>query len=243
MFLEHNHVYTLGRGADERHLTFLQEDSPTNTKIREKLARSNRGPGSARLSIDRHVPLQAEQHGVDLVDSLCQTAEPVIAPNGAPIYRIERGGDVTYHGPGQLVAYPLLDLKREPFQADLHWFLRMVEEIIIRSLNAYDIEGKRDDINTGVWVDERKVAAVGVSSSRWITTHGFAINVRPDLDYFDTSVILPCGIEDREVTSIAEILKKRGHDNTPSVHEVAETVLKQMQQVFGIQSDTGMSLT
>ena len=128
----------------------------------------------------------------------------------------------------------MFDLKREPYQADLHWYLRMVEEVIIRTLAHYDIEGNRDEINTGVWVGSNKVAAVGISSSRWITTHGFALNIDPDLSYFDTSVILPCGIEGRGVTSMAEIMKSRGNEAIPTIHNVADVVANTVEEVFGV---------
>ena len=222
LLLEHEPVYTLGRGADESHLTFLEHDEEARTR----LARSNRGTDSARLTIDRRVPLD------EIVEHACDRVCPVLAPNGVPIYRVERGGEVTYHGPGQLVVYPMLDLTRTPYQQDLHWFLRQVEDVVIRTLAHYDIEGHRDDINTGVWVGERKVCAVGVSASRWITTHGFALNVAPELDYFDTSVLLPCGVEGRGVTSISELLKDRGELEAPSVDNVAQRVLECLRDVF-----------
>lgn len=165
-----------------------------------------------------------------------------MAPNGVPIYRVERGGEVTFHGPGMLVVYPLLDLKRHPHKQDLHWYLRMVEQVVIETLREYEIESCRDAINTGVWVDSKKVAAVGVTASKWITTHGFALNVHPDLNYFDTSHILPCGIEGRGVTSMHEILTKRGESNIPTVQDVAVVVLQNIQQLFDIEIQEGHSL-
>jgi lipoate-protein ligase B len=109
---------------------------------------------------------------------------------------------------------------------------------VIQTLQDFDIEGAtRDDVNTGVWVDQKKVAAVGISSSRWITTHGFALNVDPDLSYFDTSMILPCGVEGRGVTSMAEILRKQKGDKKatlPSMEEVAQVVAKNFEKEFGI---------
>jgi lipoyl(octanoyl) transferase len=242
LLFEHTPVYTLGRGADENHLTFLQKEE--NSAFREKLSRKNRGIGSARLSVDRRLLEDDLLHRSDqeAVDILSRSASPVIAPRDVPIFRIERGGEVTFHGPGQLVVYPLLDLQREPYKQDLHWYLRMVEEVIILTLQHYNIEGIRDEINTGVWVGENKVAAVGVSSSRWITTHGFALNVNPDLSYFDTSVILPCGIDGRGVTSIAEVMKDRGDAKVPSVEDVATVVLQSIQDVFGIEVKAGETL-
>lgn len=156
---------------------------------------------------------------------------PVYAPNGAPIYRIERGGEVTYHGPGQLVIYPMLNLRHSAFKQDLHWYLRQVEEVIIQTLREFDIESNRDEINTGVWVGKNKIAAVGVSSSRWITTHGCAINVRPNLDHFDKEIITPCGIEERGVTSMLDVV---GEDSCPSVMEVADVAVKCFGNVFEV---------
>lgn len=241
LIFEHEPVYTLGRGANENHLIFLQKGE--YSEIREKLSRKNRGPDSARLSVDRRVLEDdlLQRPGQEAVDILSKIASPVTAPRNVPIFRIERGGEVTFHGPGQLVVYPLFDLQEDPYKQDLHWFLRMVEEVVILTLQHYNIDACRDEINTGVWVDENKVAAVGVSSSRWITTHGFALNVCPDLSYFDTSVILPCGIDGRGVTSIAEILMARGAQ-VPTVEEVSSVVLQNIQAVFAIDLKTGDTL-
>lgn len=166
---------------------------------------------------------------------------PVMAPNNVPIYRVERGGEVTFHGPGQLVVYPQFDLRRLPFQQDLHWYLRMVEQVVILTLQEFGIEGYRDEINTGVWVNGSKVAAVGVTASKWITTHGFALNICPELQYFDTSNILPCGIEGRGVTSMHDIMKQQhqqqqgGETKRPNIKEVASVVLRNLEQVFEIE--------
>jgi lipoyl(octanoyl) transferase len=125
---------------------------------------------------------------------------------GATFHRIGRGGDVTFHGPGQLVGYPLFDLDR--FFTDLGRYLRTLEEVIIRTCAAYGVTGTRVEGRTGVWIGpderglERKICAMGVRCSRWVTMHGFAFNVTTDLDYFDH--IVPCGIGDRGVTSLAE---------------------------------------
>lgn len=238
MFFQHYPVYTLGRGADENYLAFLG-DSNNHGMLRQRLSRKSRGPGSARLAADKSVDQRIlEMTDDEAVTLLSTIATPVFAPNGAPIYRVERGGEVTFHGPGQLVVYPLFDLKHTPFQDDLHWFLRMVEEVIILTLKHYGIDGTRDDINTGVWVKEQKIAAVGVSASRWITTHGFALNIDPNLRYFDTDFIIPCGIEGRGVTSIANVLEERG-GKTPSIENVASVVTLKLQEVFGIQIDRG----
>jgi lipoyl(octanoyl) transferase len=118
------------------------------------------------------------------------------------LYRIERGGEVTYHCPGQIVAYPILNLRYH--QQDLHWYLRQLEQVIIDVLALHNLTGIRIDGLTGVWIDGKKVAAIGIKVSKWITMHGFALNVCPDLSGFDR--IVPCGIVDRSVTSIAEFI-------------------------------------
>jgi len=155
LLFEHDPVYTLGRGADEENLTFLDREPDGGKHAREKLSRKARGKESARLdsgsfyrqsSSNLQNTLENMLQEVDLFDS----SSPVLAPNGAPIYRIERGGEVTYHGPGQLVAYPLLNLQTRPYKKDLHWYLRCVEEVIIQTLSHYDITGVRDNnINSG----------------------------------------------------------------------------------------------
>ena len=118
------------------------------------------------------------------------------------VYRTERGGEVTYHCPGQLVGYPILNLHHH--QKDLHWYLRQLEDVLIRTLDDYGLAGQRIDGLTGVWVDGYKLAAIGIKVSRWITMHGFALNVCPDLSGFNQ--ITPCGITDRPVGSMAQFL-------------------------------------
>ena len=128
--------------------------------------------------------------------------------NKAQFYKINRGGDITYHGPGQIVGYPIFDL--DHFFTDIHKFLRFLEEAVIRTLAEYGIKAGRVDGLTGVWIDEdnpekaRKICALGVKSSRWVTMHGFAFNVNSDLSYF--SHIVPCGIDDKAVTSLQKEL-------------------------------------
>ncbi len=116
------------------------------------------------------------------------------------LYRVERGGEVTYHCPGQVVGYPILNLHR--YRQDLHWYLRQLEEVLIRVLQIYGLEGKRIPGLTGVWLEGRKVAAIGIKVKRWITMHGFALNVCPDMKGFEQ--IVPCGIADLSVASLAE---------------------------------------
>jgi lipoyl(octanoyl) transferase len=133
-------------------------------------------------------------------------SEEELAREGVVVHETGRGGDVTYHGPGQLVGYPILDLR--PDRCDVHQYVRDLEEVLIRTLTAFDITGVRVKGLSGVWVGEpgkeRKIAAIGVRISRWITSHGFALNVATDLRHF--RLIVPCGIADRGVTSIEQVL-------------------------------------
>lgn len=143
---------------------------------------------------------------------------------GVDVFEVGRGGDVTYHGPGQLVGYPILDLK--PDRTDLHRYLRDIEEVMIRALARYGLEGTREPGYTGVWVGEGKVAAIGVRiSSGWITSHGFALNVATDLRYFES--IVPCGIQERPVRSISELLGR-----AVEVVEVVPEVVRAFGEVF-----------
>jgi lipoyl(octanoyl) transferase len=147
---------------------------------------------------------------------------------GIELFDVGRGGDVTYHGPGQLVGYPVLDLR--PDRKDLHRYLRDLEEALIRALRGFEIHAGREEGLTGVWVPQGKLAAIGVRvSSRWITSHGFALNVDPDLDHF--SSIIPCGIQDRPVTSMARLL-----DRQVQVREVLPFVIQAFEEVFDLAS-------
>jgi lipoyl(octanoyl) transferase len=144
---------------------------------------------------------------------------------GIEMYRTGRGGDVTYHGPGQLVGYPILDLK--PDRCDLHAYLRDLEEVLIRALGDFGIDAGRADGLTGAWAGDAKLAAIGVRvSSGWITSHGFALNVDPDLTYFGT--IVPCGIRDHGVSSMTSAL---GHPL--EISEVEGPVIRRFCEVFG----------
>ena len=135
--------------------------------------------------------------------------EDYLKSRGATFYKINRGGDITYHGPGQIVGYPILDL--DNFFTDIHKYLRFLEEAVILTLAEYGIESARSDGETGVWLDvgtdkARKICALGVRSSRWVTMHGFAFNVNCDLSYFGN--IIPCGIVDKSVTSMQKELNR-----------------------------------
>lgn len=181
LFVEHPHVYTLGKSGKEENL---------------------------------------------LLD------EKGLEDHHATYYKINRGGDITYHGPGQLVGYPLLDL--DNFFTDIHKYLRFLEEAIILTLADYGIEAGRIDGLTGVWLDHvdqknpRKICAMGVKSSRWVTMHGFAFNVNADLSYFGN--IIPCGIDDKAVTSLEKELGKK-----IDLNEVKEKVKKHLADLFEME--------
>ncbi len=177
LFVEHPHVYTLGKSGDI-----------SNLLLNEKQLESK----------------------------------------GASFYKINRGGDITYHGPGQIVGYPILDL--ENFFTDIHKYLRFLEEVIILTLAEYGLKGTRSEGETGVWLDvgtpfARKICAMGVRASRWVTMHGFALNVNVDLGYFDN--IIPCGIRGKAVTSLHVELGKRIENQ-----EVKEKILKHFSTLF-----------
>ena len=147
----------------------------------------------------------------------------------ATYYKINRGGDITYHGPGQIVGYPILDL--ENFFTDIHKFLRLLEDTIILTLEEYGLKAERSPGETGVWLDvgtpfARKICAMGVRASRWVTMHGFALNVNSDLGYFDN--IIPCGIRGKAVTSLNVELGQAKVDET----EVKAKLLKQFLKLF-----------
>lgn len=178
LFVEHPHVYTLGKSGDISNL---------------------------------------------LID------EATLKRKGATFYKINRGGDITYHGPGQIVGYPILDL--DNFFTDIHKYLRFLEETIILTLKEYGIEATRSQGETGVWIDvgtpfARKICAMGVRSSRWVTMHGFAFNVNADLGYFDN--IIPCGIRGKAVTSLNVEL---GKQEVP-LAEVKEKIIKHFKNLF-----------
>jgi lipoyl(octanoyl) transferase len=155
-------------------------------------------------------------------------SEKQLEAKGATFYKINRGGDITYHGPGQIVGYPILDL--ENFFTDIHKYLRFLEEVIILTLADYNIIGTRSEGETGVWLGvgtpfARKICAMGVRASRWVTMHGFALNVNANLGYFDN--IIPCGIKGKAVTSLHVELGKEINEE-----EVKEKILKYFKQLF-----------
>lgn len=178
LFVEHPHVYTLGKSGKKEHLLLDDEG------LKEK---------------------------------------------EATYYHINRGGDITYHGPGQIVGYPILDL--DQFFTDIHRYLRTIEEAVILTLAEYGIKGGRIDKYTGVWIDEdnpekaRKICAIGVKCSRWVTMHGFAFNVNSNLDYFKN--IVPCGIDDKDVSSMERELGRK-----VDIEEVKTKLKGHLAQLF-----------
>lgn len=180
LFVEHPHVYTLGKSGHEENLLANQD----------KLKEIN-----------------------------------------ATYVKVNRGGDITYHGYGQIVGYPILDL--ENFYTDIHRYMRDLEEVIIRTIAEYGLKGERSQGETGVWLDvgkpyARKICAMGVKASRWVTIHGFALNVNTDMKYFE--YIIPCGITDKQVTSL-----KRELEKDVDIEEVKSKIKKHFTDVFGCE--------
>ena len=154
------------------------------------------------------------------------------APEDAKIFHIERGGDITYHGPGQLVGYPILDLHR--YTTSISWYMRRLEQVIIDTLNEYGIKAGVKEGLTGVWVGDEKIGAQGVRISRWVTMHGFALNVNTDLDYY--SGIIPCGIFEYGVTSMEKIVGEK-----LNMGKVKKSILKSFHQAFQNQEKAGVN--
>ena len=147
---------------------------------------------------------------------------------GISICKTNRGGDITYHGPGQLVGYPIMDIKKHG--KDLHKYIRTIEEMIIKLLMDYGISAHRSKINPGVWVGEEKIAAIGIAvKSSWITMHGFSFNINPDLNHY--SLIVPCGISDKGVTSLSKVLRK-----SVSQKEVRQKLIQHYGEVFNLRT-------
>lgn len=157
-------------------------------------------------------------------------SEAVLKEKGIAFFHTNRGGDITFHGPQQIVGYPILDL--EKFKTDIGYYLRSLEEIILRTIGEYGVKGDRSPGETGVWIEPavksraRKICAMGVRCSRWITMHGFALNVNTDLDYFN--YIVPCGISDKQVTSLERELGEK-----VPLPDVKERLKRNFEQVFG----------
>ena len=151
-----------------------------------------------------------------------------LAARGVEVHEVERGGDVTFHGPGQLVGYPIVDLRRH--KQDLHWYLRQVEKALIRGVARYGISGERNPSFTGVWTSGRKLASIGVHARDWVTWHGFALNVTTDLSYFD--LIVPCGIQSVTMTSME---REVAGEAVLSLSDVGLAVAEAFGEVFSLE--------
>jgi lipoyl(octanoyl) transferase len=152
--------------------------------------------------------------------------------NKISVYDIDRGGDITYHGPGQIVGYPIINLN--DWEKDTHKYLRALEEVIIRVCKEYDLNAERNSKHTGVWIENKKIAAIGIKVSRWITMHGFAFNVNTDLSLFNG--IIPCGIVDKDVTSLQKELGEK-----VDLDEVKEKITKYFVEVLSYDSTVRIS--
>ncbi|MEW6207640.1 MAG: lipoyl(octanoyl) transferase LipB [Acidobacteriota bacterium] len=174
-----------------------------------------------RLFLLEHPHVFTLGRGADRANILASAKS--LEADSIEVHETGRGGDVTYHGPGQLVGYPIINLK--PDRCDVHRYVRDIEEVLIRLTGDFGIAGERIAGLTGVWVGDEKIAAIGVRIARWITSHGFALNVNTDLSYFQ--MIVPCGIRDKGVTSMEKILGRR-----VDIGEVAERAAIRFAEVF-----------
>lgn len=157
-------------------------------------------------------------------------AAHLLERDGIEIHEVERGGDITFHGPGQLVGYPILDLTQ--YKQDLHWYLRTLEQALIDALAVLDIPGERNPGFTGVWTHGRKIASIGIHVKQWVTWHGFALNVTTDLSHFDR--IVPCGIQGVEMTSVEKELGAGSRESGALWHESVDAVSKGFESAFGV---------
>jgi len=192
-------------------------------------ARRGRGEISDTLLLLEHPPTITLGRGADEADLLASGAD--LTAHGIAVERVDRGGEVSYHGPGQLVGYPILDLRQHG--QDLHRYLRDLEEVLIVSLRAFGLDGTRVPGRTGVWVGDAKIAAIGIKVSRWVSLHGWALNVTTDLTPFRRDFV-PCGIRDRGVTSLAERLGAA----CPTRAEVEAVLIEAFAAVFSVQPMT-----
>ncbi len=239
------HVHDLGRAAYKP--TWDHQEALLKEAVNRKIARRRAGlPESGRGGAEElpefpwpenHLLFVEHPHVLTLGKS--GDAQNVVASRerleqlGVEYHAINRGGDITYHGPGQLVAYPILDL--DQFRTDIGWYLRQLEEAVMRTCSDWGVDTGRIDGLTGVWVDPqsglgaRKICAIGVKCSRWVTMHGLAFNLATDLDFFN--LIVPCGIRDRGVTNLAE-----ESDREVSLEEVKVALQSHLLDVLGAQA-------
>jgi len=175
------------------------------------------------LLLNEHAPVYTLGKSGD--DNHLLAGKADLEQQGIDLHHIDRGGDVTFHGPGQLVGYPIMNIAGE--RADVHQYLRTIEEVIIRTLAGYGIAGTRDSDFTGVWVGNNKIAAIGIKVAHWVTMHGFALNVNTDLTYFDR--IIPCGIFHKGVTSMERLLGR-----TIPLEDIAGQIIIHSGEIFGV---------
>ena len=187
--------------------------------------RRGRGEASDTLLLLEHPPTVTLGRRTDERDLL--SSEAALKARRVAVERVDRGGEITYHAPGQLVGYPILDLRGHG--QDLHRYLRDLEEVLIQSLRVYGLAGARVPGRTGVWVRDKKIAAIGIKVSRWVSLHGFALNITTDLAPFREDFV-PCGIRDKGVTSLAEQLGP----GCPGRAEVEPVVVESFRQIFGV---------
>ncbi|HWA17137.1 MAG TPA: lipoyl(octanoyl) transferase LipB [Gemmatimonadales bacterium] len=204
-----------------------------------------RAVSQARIdgTIDRDVLLLVEHEPTITMGRGTKATSLPLSPEtlrarGLTVAEIERGGDVTWHGPGQIVGYPILYL--QDHKPDLHWYLRQLEEILIRALGTLGITAERNPGLTGVWTDGRKIASIGIHVRHWVTTHGFALNVLNNLSAFD--VIIPCGIKDVTMTSVAKEFERQGRQ-PPSLDNVASALVVAMGDVFEMDPELDPDFT
>ena len=191
---------------------------------RDVHARRKAGHCVDTLLLTEHAPVLTLGRGAD--ERFLRVPRATLAQQGIALIRTERGGDVTYHGPGQLVAYPILDLRDHG--RDLHLFVRRLEETALEFLRTFGLEGRRLPGTPGIWMQHDKIASVGVFVSRWTSMHGIAINIAPALEHFD--LIHPCGLVGQRMTSIAAICA-----TSPSMEEAFERYATAFAQVFGVE--------
>jgi lipoyl(octanoyl) transferase len=182
------------------------------------------GDAPEQLFLLEHPHVFTLGRGADSANILADQQQ--LQSNSVEVHETGRGGDVTYHGPGQLVGYPIINLK--PDRCDVHRYVRDIEEVLIRTIAEFGVTGTRIAGLTGVWVGNEKIGAIGVRIARWITSHGFALNVNTDLSYF--KMIVPCGITDKGVTSLSRLLGPQ-----IELREVAHVAASQFAEVFGRQ--------
>jgi len=234
-YKKNNKVYYQNLGLIDYKEAWDYQEKIFNEIIQEKLQNRERQFGDKSLTpnyllLCQHPHVYTLGKSGDSNNLLINESE--LKKRGASFYHINRGGDITYHGPGQIVGYPIIDL--DNFTTDIHKYLRFLEEAIILTLQEFGINGGRIPGLTGVWLDTdnkakaRKICAIGVKTSRWVTMHGFALNVNTNLDFFN--YIVPCGIDDKAVTSLSKELNRN-----VEISNVEEKVKRNIEKVFEME--------